>query len=74
MDISIHQPVLKTAQQGEVSVQEFEQVMSDLITFLVYVSEPAQLLRLQIGPFVILFFIILLLPIYYLKIIYWRKR
>jgi ubiquinol-cytochrome c reductase cytochrome c1 subunit len=73
MPAAMQQPFLKTAHHGEVPVEEFEQVMSDLINFLVYVSEPAQLSRLRIGPFILLFFIILLLPIYYLKIIYWRR-
>lgn len=73
-DSPIHNPSLKIVQSGALSTPEFEQVLIDLITFLVYVSEPTQLSRTQLGPYVILFLIILLLPIYYLKVLYWRIK
>jgi ubiquinol-cytochrome c reductase cytochrome c1 subunit len=71
-DPAMHQSVLKITQSGEIPAQQFEQIMVDLITFLVYVSEPNHLSRIHLGPYVILFLIILLLPVYYLKVIYWR--
>lgn len=73
-DSSMHNPSVKIVQSGALSAPEFEQVLIDLITFLVYVSEPTQLSRTHLGPYVILFLIILLLPVYYLKVLYWRIK
>lgn len=52
---------------------EFEQRIADLINFLVYVGEPAQLERTRLGPYVLFYFIIFLIPIYLLKRSYWKK-
>ena len=58
---------------GEMSEQHFDSALQDLVTFLVYVGEPAQLIRYKIGGVVILFLCILLIFAYQLKRFYWRN-
>ena len=59
--------------QKEMLKEHFEQQLGDLINFLEYVGEPAYFKRRQLGPFVLIFFIILLIPVYCLKRLYWSK-
>jgi ubiquinol-cytochrome c reductase cytochrome c1 subunit len=59
--------------QAVLSEQQFDRDLQDLITFLVYVAEPAQLIRHRMGFFVILFLCLILLVAYPLKINYWRR-
>ena len=53
--------------KGKMSEKEFNQVLQDLIVFLVYVAEPERASRYPIGIFVILFLLLFLLVIYRLK-------
>lgn len=46
--------------------------LHDVVSFLVYVAEPARSVRYQAGFWVILFSVVLGLLIYRLKVIYWR--
>lgn len=48
-----------------------EQELGELINFLNYVGEPSSLFRRHLGPYVLLFFILLFIPVYYLKRLYW---
>lgn len=57
---------------GEMSQQQFDSALQDLVTFLVYVAEPAQLVRYQIGVVVLLFLGLFLIVAYQLKRFYWR--
>jgi len=57
---------------GKLNPEEFDQAMLDLTNFLVYLAEPAQLKRVQIGIFSILFLIILMGLCFLLKKEYWR--
>ena len=57
---------------GEMSPQQFDSALQDLVTFLVYVSEPAKLVRYKMGVFVLLFLGVFLVFAYQLKISYWR--
>lgn len=58
-------------ERGEMTEQEFDSTLQDLVTFLVYVAEPIQLSRYRIGVWVILFLLIFLGLIYQLKQTYW---
>jgi ubiquinol-cytochrome c reductase cytochrome c1 subunit len=58
--------------KGELSQKEYEQEITDLVNFLTYVSEPAQLERYSIGLWVMLFLVFFVFITYLLKIEYWR--
>ncbi|HSH84927.1 MAG TPA: cytochrome c1 [Guyparkeria sp.] len=57
---------------GTLSQEEFEQEMRDLTAFMVYMAEPAALLRAHYGPYVLAFLFIFTLVMYLLKKEYWR--
>jgi len=63
---------LELAEPGEMEPGEFRAAMRDLVNFLVYVGEPAQLVRARIGPWVLLFLLIFLLLSRALYKEYWR--
>jgi ubiquinol-cytochrome c reductase cytochrome c1 subunit len=58
--------------KGQLNQKEYEQEITDLVNFLTYVSEPAQLERYSIGFWVMLFLVIFMFITYLLKIEYWR--
>ncbi len=58
---------------GRMNRFEFENSLLDIVNFLSYVAEPAKLERVKIGPWVILFLLIFLIPVYLLKKSYWKK-
>jgi len=58
---------------GSMYEQEFKSAVNDLVTFLVYVSEPTKAKRMTIGVGVMLFLIILLAVVYCLKKNYWKN-
>lgn len=60
-------------ENGMMGQQQFDSALEDLVTFLVYVSEPAQLVRYRIGYFVMLFLLLLAGVTYFLKRTYWRN-
>lgn len=64
---------LLLVESGSMSQQQFDSTLQDLVTFLVYASEPNRLTRYRIGFFVLAFLGLLLIPAYGLKKIYWRK-
>lgn len=57
---------------GTMGSQEFQNVLQDLVTFLVYVAEPERETRKEIGLVVIIFLMLLLVVAYQLKQLYWR--
>ncbi|MDD2767156.1 MAG: cytochrome c1 [Methylococcus sp.] len=63
---------LKQMTPGSLSPEEFDAVVADLVNFLVYASEPAQLDRLRIGKYVIVLLIALAVALYRLKKEYWK--
>lgn len=63
---------LKIIKRGSLTPREFDAVIADLVNFLVYVGEPAQLVRLKLGKWVILYLIIFLIIAYRLKKEYWK--
>ena len=63
---------LELAQPGQMTPEKFDRAMLDLVNFLTYVSEPAQLQRKQIGLWVLLFLVLLFVVTFLLKKDYWR--
>jgi ubiquinol-cytochrome c reductase cytochrome c1 subunit len=57
---------------GKMSVEEYDLASRDLTRFLVYLAEPAKLVRGQVGVWVLLFLIVLGVLSYFLKKEYWR--
>lgn len=65
-------PQFEMQKTGAMSPGEYDQAMQDLTNFLVYVGEPAKLERYTIGAIVMLFLLVLLVLVYFLKKEYWR--
>jgi ubiquinol-cytochrome c reductase cytochrome c1 subunit len=59
-------------EQGEMSSDEYDNAVLDLVNFLVYAGEPNKLERQSLGVWVIGFLIILFILSYLLKKEYWR--
>ncbi len=57
---------------GSMSGEEYEQAVRDLVGFMVYMGEPAKLVRYDLGWKVILFLLILTVLLYLVKKEYWR--
>lgn len=64
---------LALVKSGEMSQAAFDRAVHDLVTFLAYVGEPAQLSRYRLGYKVILFLAVFLAFAYALKRSYWRR-
>lgn len=63
---------LQLSEKGEMSPGEFEQMLSELVNFLVYVGEPSQAKRQSMGKYVLLFLLLFCVVAYLLKKEYWR--
>ncbi len=63
---------LTLAQPGSASPEEYDQIITDITNFLVYVGEPARLHRTTIGWWVLLFLSIFAVLAYLLKKEYWK--
>lgn len=63
---------LQTVESGEMTPQRFDSAVRDLVHFLTYVSEPAQLVRYRIGVGVLLFLGLFLIVAYLLKKTFWQ--
>ncbi len=59
-------------QAGLQTPEEYRRTVQDLVTFLVYLSEPSQLQRQQMGAWVILFLVVFTFLAWMLKAEYWR--
>ena len=59
-------------QPGALNEKEYEQVVTDIVNFLAYLSEPAQLVRKKIGIGVLFFLAVLGVLSYFLKKDYWK--
>lgn len=57
---------------GSMSPSEFDGAMRDLVNFLVYISEPAQLQRKRVGIWVLSFIVLAFVVFYGLKKEYWK--
>lgn len=63
---------LKIEKEGSLSRAQFDQLVSELVHFLVYVGEPVQLERQRLGKYVLLFLIMFGVIAYLLKKEYWK--
>ncbi|MEK7758446.1 MAG: cytochrome c1 [Pseudomonadota bacterium] len=57
---------------GSMTTQQYDESMRDLTNFMVYVGEPAKLVRYRLGVFVLVFLAIFLVVAYLLKKEYWK--
>ena len=58
---------------GKVITKEYDDYARDLVAFMVYMGEPAQIERKQIGYAVLIFLFAVMLPLaYFLKKEYWK--
>ena len=60
------------SQPGSLSEEEYERVVVDIVNFLAYLSEPAQLVRKKIGIGVLFFLAVLGVLSYFMKKSYWK--
>jgi ubiquinol-cytochrome c reductase cytochrome c1 subunit len=63
---------LAITQPGKLSEDEFDQMVNDLVNFMVYVGEPVQLERERLGKYVLFFLLIFSVIAYKLKKEYWK--
>jgi ubiquinol-cytochrome c reductase cytochrome c1 subunit len=63
---------LKLVEPGQLSPKEFDKAVNDLVNFLVYVGEPVQLERQQMGKYVLFFILMFIILAYLLKKEYWK--
>lgn len=64
--------ILELAENGELSKNEYNVMIKDLVTFLSYVGEPIQTERYDLGIKVLIFLIILSVLLFFLKKEYWK--
>ena len=57
---------------GSLDSKDYKKTVNDLVNFLVYVGEPAQIQRKSTGVIVILYLLVLLVIVYMLKKEYWK--
>lgn len=57
---------------GKMTPEEYRAATRDIVNFLSYVSEPAQIKRAQYGPWVILFLVIFTACAYFMNREYWK--
>ncbi len=62
----------ETVEAGLLSEQEYKDLARDLVNFLDYSSEPAQLIRMSLAPWVLLFVSLFTFLAYMLKVNYFR--
>ncbi|WP_022947715.1 cytochrome c1 [Methylohalobius crimeensis] len=63
---------LESVKRGSMPPREFDRAVADLVNFLTYAAEPAQLERRRIGKYVIGFLLVLAFVLYRLKKVYWK--
>lgn len=65
-------PEFKLVQQGRMTPEEYRQAVADITNFLVFVGEPAKMVRYELGFKVILFLLVFTLLAWLLKREFWR--
>lgn len=63
---------LEQATRGRLTEVEYKKATRDLVSFLVYLAEPAKLVRYRVGVWVLIFLSILLVAVYLTKREYWK--
>ena len=59
--------VLYLAEEGELTPKEYDNLVYDLVNFLVYMSEPIALEHQRLGVWVLLCLFIFIVPVYLLN-------
>lgn len=72
-DTDVELSPLLLVEKGEMTANEFDSTLEDLVNFLVYVGEPAKLVRYRMGVGVMIFLLVFLVVAYRLKVVYWKK-
>lgn len=72
MAISESGEYFEILKQGQLSPEEFDQAMADLVNFLDYIGEPIKQKRKSLGVWVLLFILIFGIFAYLLKKEYWK--
>ena len=67
-----HGPALELAMPGRLPPEEYATTVRDLVSFMVYLGEPAKLVRYRIGFWVIAFLFVLFVAAYLMKREYWK--
>jgi ubiquinol-cytochrome c reductase cytochrome c1 subunit len=62
----------ETVVPGKMTAAEYDDAMRDLVNFMVYMGEPAQLVRYKWGVIVLIFLFLLFIPSYSMKKEYWK--
>jgi ubiquinol-cytochrome c reductase cytochrome c1 subunit len=62
----------ETVLEGQLTEEEYDSFVLDLVNFLVYIAEPVKLERERLGVWVLFFLLVLLLMSYMLKQEYWK--
>jgi ubiquinol-cytochrome c reductase cytochrome c1 subunit len=68
----VEKHTLVLTKPGSLEPAQYDAVVADLVNYLVFMSEPAKGLRLQLGLIVILFLGLLFIVAYYLKKEFWK--
>jgi ubiquinol-cytochrome c reductase cytochrome c1 subunit len=63
---------LELANPGSVTLAEYDTMVGDLVNYLVWMGEPAQLKRKQLGLIVLAFLAVFFVVAYYLKKEFWK--
>lgn len=63
---------LELVKPGSVTLAEYDAMVGDLVNYLTWMGEPAQVQRKQLGLFVLAFLAIFFVVAYYLKKEYWK--
>ena len=58
--------------EGQLSPDEYDEAVFDLVNFLEYIAEPFSQERKKIGQFVLSFLVILFVPVWFLNREYWK--
>ncbi|MCB1712145.1 MAG: cytochrome c1 [Candidatus Riesia sp.] len=64
---------LELSENGLLSKSRYDMLVKDLVTFLVYVSEPSKVDRMDLGYYVMGYFILLGICLFFLKQSYWEE-
>lgn len=57
---------------GSMAPAEFNEMIKDLVSYMVYMSEPAKMQRMAYGPYVLGFMLLFTVLMFFLKKEYWR--
>jgi ubiquinol-cytochrome c reductase cytochrome c1 subunit len=63
---------LELVKPGSITLAEYDALVGDLVNYLVWMGEPAQVQRKQLGVIVLIFLAVFFVVAYYLKKEYWK--